>query len=256
MKKAIIVASFGSNYECAIKNSIEQLENSIRNTFTQYSVFRAFTSDRIVTSLNKCGIYTDTLEAALKKVIAAGYDEVIIQPSMIIDGIEYDKICTVADRYADSFSRLKIGTPLLYSQSDIERICSLFANEFRDKSDAIILMGHGTDHKANQTYYDFSEICTGLEYKQIFIVTAHGALDANSVVPKLKERNCKDVILAPLLFVAGAHVSNDMVSDKSDSVKSVLEAAEFSVKAVMRGLGEYEEVRQLYLEHLCKIVFD
>lgn len=256
MKKAILVASFGSTYEQAIKNSIEQLENSIRNTFTEYDVFRVFTSERIVTSLYKRGIHTYTLEAALKELITAGFDDVIVQPSLIIEGIEYDKIRTVADRYKAYFSCLKIGTPLLYSQSDVERICSLFANKFRDKSDAIILMGHGTEHKANHIYNDFAEICTRLGYKHIFIVTACGALDASSVVPKLKEINCKDIILAPLLFVAGAHASNDMVSDKPDSIKSVLEAAGFSVKAVMKGLGEYEEVRQMYSEHLHKTIVD
>ena len=254
MKKAILIVSFGTTYESALKNSIEVIENTIADAFLEYDIKRAFTSGMIINSLKKREIIVDTIEDAIKKLIADGYSKTIIQPTHIIDGEEYDKMHSIAKKYKDSFISLKIGAPLLSSYIYIEKVCNFFKEKFPEKESALLLMGHGTKHCANKIYLDLDKICQKLGYKNIFIGTVEAEPSINDVINKLKLSGYKKVTITPLMFVAGDHAHNDLAGNSSVSWKSLLEAEGFEVTTIIKGLGEYSEIREMYLEHLnCTI---
>ena len=254
MKKAILAVSFGSTHDHAIRNSIEALEQDIRISFPDYDVFRAFTSERIVRILERRGIAADPVETALGKLADAGYHEVILQPTHLLGGLEYDKLCAAAERFRGSFRILKTGVPLMNTDADIEKICRIFAGEYPGKDAAVVFMGHGTEHSANRMYIEFARLCSRPEYNPFHLVTLDGGFPLDGILPALKTAEYRELLLVPLLFVAGDHANRDMAGDQPDSLKSRLEAEGFAVTPVLRGMGEYREIRALYLEHLREIL--
>lgn len=254
MKKAILVVSFGTTYENALKSAIESVENTIRKSFPMYEVRRAFTSGMIIRSLKKSRIIIDTVDEALDKLVSDGYDDIIIQPTHIIDGEEFDKMCEVAEKYKDSISIFKIGMPLLKTQEDIKTVCSFINKLFPEKDEAVVLMGHGSEHSANKVYSDFDNMCQKLGYYNIFVGTVEAEPTIYDVINKLKSSNYKKVIITPLMLVAGDHAHNDMAGAGPDSWKSTLEKAGFKVQALIKGLGEYSEIHSIIVEHLNQTI--
>lgn len=126
MKKAIIAASFGTTYEKALENSISALENTFAASFPEYEVRRAFTSRHVISALRKKGSSVDTVSDAFEKLIAEGFDEIIVQPTHIIGGNEYERLCREAEMFRERFKRLVIGVPLLSDDDDIEAVCGFF----------------------------------------------------------------------------------------------------------------------------------
>ena len=249
MKKAILAVSFGTSYESALRNSIEKLEEDFEKAYPDFEIRRAFTSGTIIRKLKKRGIIIDTVQEAMHRLEDEGFYEVIVQPTHLIDGFEYDRLCAAVNKYEGGIPNLRIGIPLLRTKHDIERVCELLEKNF-DSSYAVAVMGHGTEHNANCTYEKFGEVCRKKGIKNIFIGTVDARPDINDIIMKLKENGFSRVVLTPLLLVAGDHANNDMAGDEQDSWKSVLEAEGFEVETVIKGLGEYEEIRALYIEHL------
>lgn len=253
MKKAILVVSYGTTYPDALTNSIEAVENEFRQSFPNYTVCRVFTGKRIIEALEKKQIHVDSVEEALSKLADAGYETVLILPTHIINGSEYDKICATANSYRERFQVLKIGAPLLGETEDIETICKFFAAKYGKTSDALLLMGHGSDHYANKLYSDFANICRALGYRNLFIATLEASPSIDDIIPQLKAAGFSSVTVTPLLFVAGGHACKDMAGEHPESWKSRLEAEGFTVDTVVKGLGEYSEIRDLYIRHLANL---
>lgn len=253
MKKAILAVSYGTAYTDPLKNSIEATENTFREAFPAVPVFRAFTGKRILEMLRNKGIALDSTEEALTGLAEAQYDEVFIQPTHIINGHEYEKVCAAADLYRNVFSSIRVGAPLLNSDSDMETICHFFAKTYCNGTDALVLMGHGSDHYANKLYCDFAGLCRRLRYTNMFIATLDAKPDIDDIIPELKAAGYRNITITPLLFVAGGHACKDMAGNEPDSWKSRLEAEGFTVTAIVKGLGEYTEIRELYAAHLRSI---
>ena len=239
MKKAILAVSYGTTILDALRASVEAVENEFRNCFPGYTVFRAFTGRRTMEILEQKQMHVDSVEEALKKIAAEGFEEVILQPTHIIGGSEYESIRSTAEAYKNRFSVVKIGAPLLHSREDMETLCHFFAGAFSGIAEAVVLMGHGSGHEANRLYTEFGEICRALGGDRLFVAT----LEAKPDIGK--------ILITPLLFVAGTHACKDMAGDGKDSWKSRLEKEGFSVTAVVKGLGEYPEIRALYAGHLA-----
>lgn len=256
MKKAILVVSYGTTYLDALANSIEAVENTFREAFPDYTVCRAFTGKRIMEMLQKKGISVDSVEEALAKLADSGYSQVLLQPTHIIDGNEFDKIRAAADAFRDRFFAIRVGVPLMASREDMAAICHFFARTYGQGTDALILMGHGSDHFANKLYADFADTCNALGYHNLYIATLEASPNLDDLLPALKNAGYRNVTIAPLLFVAGGHACKDMAGDEPDSWKSRLGAAGYSVTAVVKGLGEYPEIRGLYAEHLRSMMGD
>lgn len=253
MKKAILAVSFGTTYEYALMNSIEALEKDIKKKFREYDVFRAFTSSIVIKKLEKKNMHIDSVQEALDRLLAESYDEVIVQPTHIINGIEYDKICQICSSYKSKFDVLKTGVPLFDSYSDMTEICTFFSEIF-PKEKALAFMGHGTEHAANGLYEHFGEVCRNNMLYNMFVGTVEGTPDVDDVISGIKKSGYSEAVITPLMFVAGDHALNDMAGDDSESWKNRFEAAGISVEPIIKGLGEYKEIREIYIAHIKKTI--
>ncbi len=253
MKKAIIAASFGTTYEKALENSISALENTFAASFPEYEVRRAFTSRHVISALRKKGSSVDTVSDAFEKLIAEGFDEIIVQPTHIIGGNEYERLCREAEMFRERFKRLVIGVPLLSDDDDIEAVCGFFEKKFGSEK-AVAIMGHGTEHAANKVYQKLWDRFAADGFDNIFVGAMEGSLTIADIIPKLKSGGYHEIVVTPLLLVAGEHAYNDMAGDGPSSWRSVLEAEGFEFVPVIKGLGEYEEIRSLYAEHLGRTI--
>lgn len=260
MKKAILVVSFGTSYLEQLKNSIENVENKIRNQFKDYDVYRAFTSHMIIKKLEIVhGLIVEKPEELLEKLYIEGYEEVIIQPLHIIPGEEFSYIKNIEVYFKDKFKSIKVGRPIFYYQGieGLPEDYSLFIKSIKgiiEGEEAVVMMGHGTVHPSNAVYGALQSVLNDEGYKNVFVGTVKGYPNFISVLNKIKKRGIKKVLLMPLMLVAGNHAINDMTSEKENSWKSMLEAEGIEVKLWTKGLGEVDEFAQLYIERVDDLI--
>lgn len=260
MKKAILVVSFGTSYLEPLKNSIENVENKIRNQFKDYDVHRAFTSHMIIKKLEIVhGLIVEKPEELLERLYIQGYEEVIIQPLHIIPGEEFSYIKNIEVYFKDKFKSIKVGRPIFYYQGieGLPEDYSLFIKSIKgiiEEEEAVVMMGHGTVHPSNAVYGALQSVLNDEGYKNVFVGTVKGYPNFTSVLNKIKKRGIKKVLLMPLMLVAGNHAINDMTSEKDNSWKSMLEAEGIEVKLWTKGLGEVDEFAQLYIDRVDDLI--
>jgi sirohydrochlorin cobaltochelatase len=249
MKKGIIITSFGTTHEDTRKKCIESVEDRIKERFEDFLVLRAFTSKVIMKILkNRDNIHIDTVSQALVKMAEAGIKDICIQPLLIIEGVEYEKILREARNFLkDNDCNIKIGKPLLSSEEDYKDLISALD---LNKEEATVFMGHGTYHKSDVVYQKLEDLIRETGNETTFIGTVEGAKTIEDIVEKLKADNIDKVILKPLMLVAGDHAKNDMASDEDDSWKSILESNGIQTTTLIEGLGENERVQDLFMAHL------
>ena len=253
-KKAVLVVSFGTSYEETRKKTIDQIENDMAEAFPSYAIYRAWTSGMIRAKLLKRdGIRIYNVCEALEAMAADGIQEVIVQPTHVINGIENDQMKADVAAYADRFMRVSIGTPVLTTAEDSKYVIDAIVKELHPaKDEALVLMGHGTEHYADAVYAALDYQFKDLGHSNIFMGTVEGYPTLESVMRLVQKAGYRHVVLAPFMIVAGDHANNDLAGDEEDSWKSVFEAAGFSVRCVLKGLGEYADIRKLQLSHAEK----
>lgn len=246
MKKGIIVASFGTTHENTRKLCIESIEDLIKEKYKDYLVLRAFTSPTVIRILKeRDNIHIFNPEEAIEEMKAQGIEEIYIQPLHIIPGHEYQKLT----KY-----NLNIGLPLLSREEDYMKIVDeIGVNEFGD-NEALIFMGHGSSHEADEAYEALEKAYHNKGLTNIFIATVDGSKTIEDIIKELKGKNIKKVKLKPFMLVAGEHAINDMASEDEDSWKSILTKEGFQVELCLKGLGEYKIIQEIFLEHLEQIV--
>lgn len=269
MKKAILVTSFGTSYLDALKLNIESTENAIKNAFPQYDIKRAFTSPRIIKKLKeRDNLHIDNLDSALKKLKEENYEEVLVLPLHIIAGAEYDDILDIFNKYknsnskdgnfkeSNSFKTLKITKPLLFEEIDYSNLIESIKEDLRleDNNSAVILAGHGTYHKANETYTILQNTLEEKGYKNIFVATLSGKPYIEDILPVLKEREIKEVKIVPIMLVAGDHVKNDIAGEEDDSWNNILTSSGIIPTFYIHGLGEKESIHNLYIDKVNKVI--
>lgn len=245
MKKAILVVSFGTSYDETREKTIGSIEKEIRKAFPDYIVKRAFTSSIIMKKLAERGIIIPNVTEALNELSAEGVGEVLVQPTHVIPGEEYDKLTAMAEACRDRFASMKIGKPLMWDESDYKQVTEFIINEYESSDKAVVLMGHGTEHKANEVYIKLSDM---LEKHNIFLGTVESKPSIYDVLEKTKDFN--NIELVPFMVVAGDHAVNDMSGDDEDSWKSVMESQGKNVEIVLKGIGEYAPIREIYCQHI------
>ena len=253
-KKAVLVVSFGTSYEATRKKTIDQIENDMAEAFPSYAIYRAWTSGMIRAKLLKRdGIRIYNVCEALEAMAADGIQEVVVQPTHVINGIENDQMKADVAAYADRFMRVSIGTPVLTTAEDSKCVIDAIVKELHPaKDEALVLMGHGTEHYADAVYAALDYQFKDLEHSNIFMGTVEGYPTLESVMRLVQKVGYRHVVLAPFMIVAGDHANNDLAGDEEDSWKSVFEAAGFSVRCVLKGLGEYADIWKLLLSHAEK----
>ena len=262
MKKAILVVSFGTSHLEALKNSIEKVENRIKDEFNDYEVFRAFTSHIIIKKLReKNDLNILTPEKALEELKDKGFEEVIIQPLHIIPGEEFDYIKGVVENKKDDFKVVKLGRPIFFYQgmNGLPEDYSLFIESIKDiliGEESVVLFGHGTEHPSNSVYGMLQTVLIDEGYDNVFVATVEGYPTANTALDKIQSKGIKKTKLVPLLVVAGDHVKNDMASDEQDSLKSILQREGIEVNLHMHGLGEVDKFNELYINRIYDSIED
>ena len=262
MKKAILVVSFGTSHLDALKNSIEKIEDRIKNEFKDYEVFRAFTAHSIIKKLKeRNNLEILAPEEALEDLKSKCYEEIIIQPLHIIPGEEFDYIKGVVESKKSNFKSIKLGRPIFFYQgmNGLPEDYSLFIQSIKHiltGEESVILFGHGTEHPSNAVYGMLQTVLVDEGYENVFVATVEGYPTVKNVLKKIRNKGIKKTKLVPLLLVAGDHVKNDMASDEDDSLKSILQKAGIEVTLHMHGLGEVDKFHELYINRIYDSIED
>ena len=261
-RKAIVVVSFGTTYAKARKNCIEAVENRIRQSFPEYVVYRAFTSKMVMKHLaEQDNILVDDLAAILTKLKDAGYMEVIIQTTHLTPGEEYEKkVLSVARQYEQVFPKFAVGRPLLYFKGDDGQPddFALAADALKEQmpaqfgtSQAVVFMGHGSPNQHNPAYELMQRYFDKAQMNALVGVVEESDFPSFADVQLLlAERRVKQIILMPLLLVAGDHALNDMAGLDKESWRSQLLKQGYEVEIYLHGLGENTAIQNLYVQHV------
>ena len=242
MKKAILVTSFGTSHRDTREKCLDLIQREVEEKYGNENVERAYTSGIIRRIIEKNeGVHIFDQEEGLKVLKDKGFEEIITMSLHILDGIEYSKL-------DDKFG--KISKPLLADDEDFEKIVE--NKEFNDLegNDAIMFMGHGTESEADYAYQKLQDEYLKAGKNNIFIATVDGKVTIKDVIEKMKGKGFKKILLKPFMIVAGDHAKNDMSSDDEDSWKTILKNEGYEVTSVLKGMGEYEFIRKMFMDKL------
>ena len=245
MEKAVLVTSFGTSHKDTREKCLDLIENEVRAKYGSEKVERAYTSGvirRIVE--RKEGIHIFDQNEGLEALKNKGYDEVVTMSLHILDGIEYAKL---NDKYG------KISKPLLVNDEDFEKVVNDEEFNSTEGNDAIVFMGHGSESAADSTYQRLQEEYLKAGKDNIFIATVEGQVTIEDVIQKLKGRGFSKILLKPFMIVAGDHAKNDMASDEEDSWKTILQNEGYEVTPLLKGMGEYEFIRKMFMDKLEEV---
>lgn len=253
MKTALLVVSFGTTHLDTIEKTIVPTEEALRQAFPDYPFYRAFTSKIVRSILDKrYGWKLDDVPTALQRIQQDGFQRVLIQPTLIIPGEENRRMLQDIQTSAGSL-QVALGKALMCDESDMEQMIPILLQAYATEPDCgVMMMGHGTDHSANELYEILNRKMSRVSQRVIRVCTVEGTPTFDDAVEMLKAHWMKKVTLAPLLFVAGDHAKHDMAGSEPDSLKSLLEAAGMEVRPVIQGLGELEQIRALYVNRARK----
>lgn len=252
-KPVLLAVSFGTSYKETRKLTIDAIEAALAEAYPEYEVRRAFTSQMVINILEKRdGYKIDNVADAMERLIADGVKEVLVQSTHVIPGFEYNDMLKELSAYADKFKSLQIGTALLTSDQDYDTLVTVLKKEtakYNAEDTAIVFMGHGSRHEANETYIEIERRLHAAGLANYFIGTAEGTPLVDEVLAKVNAGQYSKVVLLPLMIVAGDHASNDMAGDEEGSWKDIFTKAGYEVECILTGLGQYEGIRQMFIAH-------
>ena len=271
----LLVVSFGTSFNDSRVKDIKGIEDALQAAYPDWSVRRAFTAQIIINHVQaRDGVYKRQMEQALERAVANGVKNLVVQPTHLMHGAEYDEMMEMVDSYRDQFESVAIAEPLLGEvgsdatviNADKEAVAkAVTAAAVKDagfdsleaaaeEKVAFVFMGHGTSHTAKVSYSQMQTAMQTLGYSNVFIGTVEGEPEetaCENVIEAVKAAGYTKVILRPLMVVAGDHANNDMAGADDDSWLSQFQASgDFaSVECQIAGLGEIEDIQQRYIEH-------
>ncbi|MFR9308219.1 MAG: sirohydrochlorin cobaltochelatase, partial [Lachnospiraceae bacterium] len=249
-EKELLVVSFGTSFNDSRRLTIGAIEQALAEAYPEWSVRRAFTSLIIIDHVQKRdGVESVNVETALKRAVDNGVRTLVVQPTHLMNGIEYNELTDTLANYADAFETVSIGEPLLTSDEDFKAVAKAVTaatKSYDDGKTAICFMGHGTEAASNAVYGKMQELLKELGYEHYYVGTVEAEPGLEDVIAMVKEGSYEKVVLEPLMVVAGDHANNDMAGDEEGSWKTEFEKAGFEVECILKGLGENEEIRELY----------
>lgn len=257
-KKAILAVSFGTSHDDTRKVTIDAIEDDMRKAFPDYPVYRAWTSKMIIRKLkSRDNLHIMNVKEAMEQMKADGITDVLVQPTHVINGIENDLMKEDALSFRDSFQSISFGAPLLTSEEDSSRVIEVLGKEFSwlKPDQALVFMGHGTTHFSNSIYAALDYTFKDKGYPNIFLGTVEAYPSMESLKRMIDAYHPREVILAPFMIVAGDHAKNDMAGDDPESWYCKFKEAGYEVTPVMKGLGEYEGIRDIFIDHLKTVLF-
>lgn len=253
-KSAILIVSFGTTYPATRKKSIGAVEKAFQATFPDFKVFRAFTSTVVIKRIQKNEqVKIDTPAEALTKIHQAGFEEVYVQSLHLIPGIEYDMVKKVVDQFQATFKKIVLGAPLLKRFADYQRLTTFIKRMVLNQPahSGLLLMGHGTANSAFTAYACLDHMLMG---SGNYVGAVESYPDIDFEIQRLVKDGIDQVVLQPLMMVAGNHAHHDMVAASPTSWRAKLQAHGIAVDARLIGLGEYPDIQQLYIDHLKQVM--
>ena len=272
-EKELLVVSFGTSFNDSRVADIKSIEDALQEANPDWSVRRAFTAQIIINHIQaRDGEKIDNMEQALERAVANGVKQLVVQPTHLMHGAEYDEMCAAIDKVRDQFDSVEIAEPMLGEvgndatviNADKEAVAKAVVAAALEESGyestaaakdagvAYVLMGHGTAHVAKVTYSQMATQMAKLGYENVFVGTVEGEPEETSceaVIEAVKNAGYTTVVLRPLMVVAGDHANNDMAGADEDSWKTMFEAAGFTVNCQISGLGRIADVQALYVAH-------
>ena len=269
----LLVVSFGTSFNDSRVADIKGIEDALQAAYPDWSVRRAFTAQIIINHIQaRDGEKIDNMTQALDRAVANGVKNLVVQPTHLMHGAEYDEMCEAIEAYKDQFESVSIAEPMLGEvgsdatviNADKEAVAKAITaaavseagfeslEAAKDAGTAFVFMGHGTAHVAKVTYSQMQTQMQNLGYENVFIGTVEGEPEetsAEAVIEAVKAAGYTNVVLRPLMVVAGDHANNDMAGSDDDSWKTLFEAAGFTVDCQIHGLGEIADVQALYVAH-------
>ena len=271
----LLVVSFGTSFNDSRAEDVKGIEDALAEAYPDWSVRRAFTAQIIINHVEaRDDEVIDNMQQALDRAVENGVKNLVVQPTHLMHGAEYDEMTEAINGYKDKFESVAIAEPMLgevgddatvinddkkaVAQAITDEACKEAGFDSMDAAaeagTAFVFMGHGTSHTANVTYDQMQTQMENLGFKNAFIGTVEGKPEdtaCDKVIEKVKEAGYKNVVLRPLMVVAGDHANNDMAGDDEDSWKSQFVASgNFDkVDCQIEGLGRVEAVEKLYVEH-------
>lgn len=252
-KKAILVVSFGSSYKDTREKTINKIEKDIEAAYPDYKVYRAFSSLGILQRLKANEeLYVCSVKEALNEIIDEGIEELIVQPTYIINGKENHRMLELLTEHKRYFDKVYVGSPLLNTIEDYQKVVQAFVKELPEmqEDEAVVCMGHGTEHFMSISYAAMDYMFKDAGFEGIYVATLEAYPNITSVMKLLAKKQYKKVKIVPFMLAAGHHVKKDMVEKAEASWKSKLEKSGYEVSCTLKGLGEYEAIRALYVEHV------
>lgn len=276
----ILVVSFGTSFNDSRVQDIKGIEDAIAAAFPEWSVRRAFTAQIIINHVQaREDEHIDNMDQAMERAVANGVKNLVIQPTHLMHGAEYDELMEVVEAYQDKIENICVAEPMLGAvgndatvinedkQAVAEAVVTeaavdagfATAKEAADAGVAFVLMGHGTSHTAKVSYTQMQTQMNALGYNNVFIGTVEGEpeeTECENVIEAVAAAGFTKVILRPLMVVAGDHANNDMAGDDEDSWKSMFVASEKfeSVDCQISGLGRIAAVQELYIAHTKAVI--
>ncbi len=252
-EKAILVVSFGSSCEEARKKTITQIEVDIKNAYPSYRIYSAFTSGQIVNKIvRQEGQQVFKIEDVMEQMLEDGIKEVFVQPTFIVHGIQNKELIKKVEKYEASFQVLRVGRPLLTSIKDYKRVIEVFVKEIANisREEAVICMGHGTIHHLSASFIALDYMFKEEGYENYYVATIRSCPRLDYVIKALKKNNYKKVTLIPFMVVAGYHAKQDLSGEAEEAWRCVLEKEGYEVRSILKGLGEYKGIREIYIDHI------
>ena len=274
----LLVVSFGTSFNDSRVADIKGIEDALAEANPDWSVRRAFTAQIIINHIQaRDGEAIDNMDQALDRAVANGVKNLVVQPTHLMHGAEYDELMEAVDAYKDKFESVKVAEPLLGEvgadatavNADKKAVAEAITAEAvktagfdtldaaKEDGTAFVFMGHGTSHTAKVSYSQMQAQMKELGYENVFIGTVEGEPEdtaCENVINAVAEAGYTKVVLRPLMVVAGDHANNDMAGDDDDSWKSMFNASgKFeSVDCQIAGLGEIEAIQNLYVAHTAE----
>ena len=276
----LLAVSFGTSYNDSRVEDIKGIEDALQEAYPDWSVRRAFTSQIIINHIPaRDGECIDNMDQALERAVKNNVKNLIVQPTHLMHGAEYDELVKAVERYQDKFESVKVAEPLLGEvgsdasaiNSDKEAVAKAVTAQAvetagydsldaaKEDGTAFVFMGHGTSHTAKVSYSQMQTQMQVLGYDNVFIGTVEGEPEETSceaIIEAVKNAGYKKVILRPLMVVAGDHANNDMAGEDEDSWKSLFENSGFfeQVDVQIAGLGGIEAIQQIYVDHTATVI--
>ncbi len=273
-EKEILAVSFGTSFNDSRSADIKGIEDALQEAYPDWSVRRAFTAQIIINHIQaRDGAAIDNVEQALERAIANGVKNLVIQPTHLMHGAEYDELMEVVEAYKAEFETVKVAEPLLGEvgsdaaviNEDKQAVTEIITEEAvkeagyesleaaKKEGVAFVYMGHGTHHTAMVSYGQMQTQAKELGYENVFVGTVEGdeAFGCDAIIQAVAEAGYSKVVLRPLMVVAGDHANNDMAGEDEESWLSMFQASgKFeSVETQIKGLGQIDAIQQLYVAH-------